>query len=101
MKKFTYFLALTGFAFFQSCEEECKTCGIQVIEESDPLGTYTAIAQAAGYDSYGDYILATLNATGEDLTEELCGEDLDAAEAGTGEYAPVQGVGYSIAVTCD
>ena len=101
MKKLTYFLALTGFAFFQSCEEECKTCGVQVVEESDPTGYYNELAQAAGFDSYADYIQATLNASGEDLTEELCGEDLDAAEAGTGDYAPVLGVGYSLVVTCD
>ena len=107
MKKFIYFLALTGFAFFQSCEElnGCKTCGVQVTEEFDPLGMYAEMAQEQGYDSYGDYILAEVleyqHPALSNVTEELCGEELDAAEAGTGLYTPIYGVGYSITVTCD
>jgi hypothetical protein len=55
MKKFVYLLALTCFAFFQSCEK-CKTCEPVVVIADYDSEIYDIIAESMGYESYENYL---------------------------------------------
>ena len=93
---------LLCFVFFQSCEEDCKTCHFEAVFEDnyDPTGALDLMATALGYSSYEEYINATLMED-PDFSQELCGDILADAEAGVGDFAPTQADGYTLTFVCD